>query len=583
MNKKGGLGVEKKVSHLRDELRRTFTIYALVPIFLLSLLTAAFAAAYWHTNVVGRSQQRAEEVSAFLDSLLATTMAETARLSADCQIERLQSDTAYRVKLYQQLYEYMNRSELFAGFFLLDKERNVILSSNSQEPEFLHLTKDVSWGIVQRIEKNPQRPVYEFMSDVRSLSQEMNIAVGQAIVKEGKIEGYMVYIISGARLLAGMESPYVHILVKDRYDYVPICTDRTFATRFNKLQEGFLLADGYLSVENKPYYVTRSELLGGELTVYAVTAVGQLIGQLIYAVCILLGVLLVLTLTVIIRVRTQAAEKTKTIDQLVEAFAAARAGDLSGHVEIQTNNEFQLIGEAYNVMVDSLRQLMVKNQEQARETVISEIKQLESQFNPHFLFNTLENIKFMIRLDPDAASRMILSLSSLLRYSINNTVSRVCLQEDLQYIQNYLDIQKVRFGSRLNYVLQVETEVRDAVVPKLLMQPVVENAIKYGMRDGGHLEVRMAAVREKDDLMIEISNNGSLILPEVLQEIREMLVARHNFSTHSGLYNIHRRIQLLYGEAYGLTIDSELEKGTRVKLVIPYQKEEKKNAECHHS
>lgn len=570
--------MEKKVSHLRDELRRTFTIYALVPIFLLSLLTAAFAAAYWHTNVVGRSQQRAEEVSVFLESLLAATMKETDQLAADCQVARLQTDTGYRVKMYQQMYAYMNRSELFAGFFLLDKERNVILSSNSQEPEFLHLTRDISWGIVQRIEKDPRRPVYEFMSDVRSLSQEMNIAVGQAVLKDGEIDGYMVYIISGARLLAGMESPYVHILVKDRYDYVPICTDRTFATRFNKLQDGFLQADGYLSVENKPYYVTRRDLLDGELTVYAVTAVGQLIGQLLYAVCILLGVLMVLTITVAIRVKTQAAEKTKTIDQLVEAFAAARAGDLSHHVEIRTNNEFQLIGDAYNVMLDSLRQLMIKNQEQARETIISEIKQLESQFNPHFLFNTLENIKFMIRLDPEAASRMILALSGLLRYSINNTVSRVCLQEDLQYIQNYLDIQQARFGSRLNYVLQVDDEVRDAIVPKLLMQPVVENAIKYGMRDGGHLEVRMAARRRQERLIIEIANNGAAIEPAALAEIREMLAARHNFSTHSGLYNIHRRVQLLYGEVYGVTIDSSAAEGTCVKLTIPYQRKEETDA-----
>lgn len=570
--------MEKKVSHLRDELRRTFTIYALVPIFLLALLTAAFAAAYWHTNVVGRSQQRAEEVSVFLESLLAATMKETDQLAADCQVARLQTDTGYRVKMYQQMYAYMNRSELFAGFFLLDKERNVILSSNSQEPEFLHLTRDISWGIVQRIEKDPRRPVYEFMSDVRSLSQEMNIAVGQAVLKDGEIDGYMVYIISGARLLAGMESPYVHILVKDRYDYVPICTDRTFATRFNKLQDGFLQADGYLSVENKPYYVTRRDLLDGELTVYAVTAVGQLIGQLLYAVCILLGVLMVLTITVAIRVKTQAAEKTKTIDQLVEAFAAARAGDLSHHVEIRTNNEFQLIGDAYNVMLDSLRQLMIKNQEQARETIISEIKQLESQFNPHFLFNTLENIKFMIRLDPEAASRMILALSGLLRYSINNTVSRVCLQEDLQYIQNYLDIQQARFGSRLNYVLQVDDEVRDAIVPKLLMQPVVENAIKYGMRDGGHLEVRMAARRRQERLIIEIANNGAAIAPAALAEIREMLAARHNFSTHSGLYNIHRRVQLLYGEAYGVTIDSSAADGTCVKLTIPYQRKEETDA-----
>ena len=361
-------------------------------------------------------------------------------------------------------------------------------------------------------------------------------------------------------------------VVKDKYDYTPICTDEFFCDAMNKMKPEFISADGYFSVADRKYYSSKSEILNGELTVYALTSVGGIVSQLTNALIILIGILVILSLSIIISVKKQVEEKTKMIDQLVEAFSAVKSGNLDMRLNITTNNEFQIIGEAYNMMLCSLKELMQTNHEKARATVISEIKQLESQFNPHFLFNTLENIKFMIKLDPAAASKMIVALSTLLRYSINNDSSEVTIQEDMAYTQNYLDIQKARFGQRLNYILQIPQELNSCIVPKLIIQPIIENAIKYGFRGCQNMLVEIEISIIEQQLVICITNNGTEIDEQSLREIRSMLVSTANCSQHSGLYNVNRRIQLMYGEPFGLQIMSNYQDGTTVKIVLPIHK-----------
>lgn len=564
--------MDRKVNHLRDEIRRTFTIYALVPIFIISLISCGLGVMYWNMSVVERSQNRLDEVSNGLEMLLADCMGDVNYLATACNIERLRFDADYKVRVYERLYDCTNKMEAYSDFYVLDENQNMVLSSKSQEPEFSLISQNMTWGIVKQIQDKPNYPVYTFISNVKNFSQPMDIAVGKAILQNGMIKGYMIFILSGTEILSGIANPYVHIVVKDKYDYTPICTDNIFRNQWNKMNEKYKNLDGYTSFADAKYYVVKRPILHDELTVYAFTSIGQMVAQFTYAVFILVGVLLVLTITVIISVKRQAAEKTKMIDQLVEAFEAVQAGNLNKKVNINTNNEFEIIGASYNMMLSSLKNLMQTNKEKARETVISEIKQLESQFNPHFLFNTLENIKFMIKLDPNAAAKMIIALSSLLRYSINNTVNRVTLKADMQYLQNYLEIQKYRFGNRLNYILSVPEEVNECIVPKLIIQPIVENAIKYGMKDCQHLVIEMEVTAQSDHLVIMISNNGSAIEEETLTEIRQMLSSTKNYSQHSGLYNINRRIRLMYGEGYGITLTSQENVGTTVCIVIPYEK-----------
>lgn len=561
--------MSRKVNHLKDELRRTFTLYALIPIFIISLISVALAFAYWNTSVLERTQTKLEVVCDSLDDLISGYMEKANEIAGLAELNTLRESQIDRVQMYQKIYEYTLQTGVDTDFYIFDEQMNMLISSKSQEPEFAQIARSAAWGIVRLIKERPAVPVFSFIGNAKKFSQSMDIAIGKAIVERGKIKGYVIFIVSGEQILRGISNPYVHIVVKDAYDYTPICTDDIFSGLINKIRPEFKDADGYFSFEDKKYYVNKKEILNGALTVYAFNAIDSMVTQFTNAVLILIGVLIVLTLTIIISVKKQAEEKTKMIDQLVEAFTAVKSGDLDKKVTINTNNEFEIIGESYNLMLGSLKELMHNNKEKARETVISEIKQLESQFNPHFLFNTLENIKFMIKLDPNAASKMIVALSNLLRYSINTSMTEVSIQQDMEYTKNYLEIQKYRFGNRLNYILHVPDEVKDCIVPKLVIQPIIENAIKYGFKNCQHLMVEMEISLYEDQLSIMIYNNGAGIEEQTLAEIHKMLASKTNSSEHSGLYNVNRRVCLMYGDAYGLDIMSKENEGTVVKIILP--------------
>ncbi|MDF2565761.1 MAG: integral rane sensor signal transduction histidine kinase [Massilibacillus sp.] len=503
--------MSRKVNHLKDELRRTFTLYALIPIFIISLISFALAFTYWNTSVLGRTQSKLAVVCDSLETLISGYMEKANEIASFSDLSKLQENQASKVEMYQKLYEYTNQTGVYTDFYIFDEQMNMLISSKSQEPEFARIAKTTTWGIIRQIKDKPAVPVFSFIGNAKRFSQPMDIAVGKAVLEKGQIKGYVIFILSGAQILNGMSNPYVHIVVTDPYENTPICTDDIFCDPMNKIRPEFRDASGYFSFEGKKYYVNQKEILSGALTVYAFNAIGSMVTQFTNAVYILIGVLFVLTVMIVISVKKQAEEKTKMIDQLVDAFTAVKNGDLDKKVAINTNNEFEIIGESYNLMLSSLKELIHTNKEKARETVISEIKQLESQFNPHFLFNTLENIKFMTKLDP----------------------------------------------------------IKECIVPKLVIQPIIENAIKYGFKDCQHLMVEMEITFYEEQLSIVIYNNGAGIQEDTLTEIRQRLDSKTNRSEHSGLYNVNRRIHLMYGDLYGLEIMSKENEGTVVKIILP--------------
>ena len=202
----------------------------------------------------------------------------------------------------------------------------------------------------------------------------------------------------------------------------------------------------------------------------------------------------------------------------------------------------------------------------------AQVKQLESQFNPHFLFNTLDNIRFMTKIDIQAADKMIVSLSRLLRYSIRDVREELTVQEDLDNLQSYLNILQIRFNKRFSYEMDIEEGIQQCLIPKLLIQPLLENAVKYGFVGRDKLHVCIKGYEENGKLGFLCKDNGAGIEEALLEEIRTQLSMEKNTSTHLGLYNIHRRIRLLYKEDYGMQIESTPNEGVTVTLILPYRR-----------
>ena len=219
-------------------------------------------------------------------------------------------------------------------------------------------------------------------------------------------------------------------------------------------------------------------------------------------------------------------------------------------------------------MVDEINALHVKNSELADIRRQSEIKQLEAQFNPHFLYNTLDTIRYSILMDQRIASDLIIQMTALLRYSINNDLDQVYFSEDLKYTYMFLKIQKYRFNDRFEYEINVDDSCGEVVVPKLLLQPILENSIKYGFAHAKKLLITIHGSVDEDGMLLVVEDNGAGMSPVEVQALNQRLRSDKNETTHYGLFNIARRLYLSYGEKSTLVVESEVGKYTRVSLRI---------------
>jgi two-component system LytT family sensor kinase len=187
---------------------------------------------------------------------------------------------------------------------------------------------------------------------------------------------------------------------------------------------------------------------------------------------------------------------------------------------------------------------------------------LTSQINPHFLFNTLNTVSSLIRFDPDMARGVVLKLSNILRRLLRKHETFVPLREELEFIDDYLDIEVIRFGrDKLQIFKEIEEETLDAFVPSMLLQPMIENAIKHGLAprlEGGQIHVR--AHRREGRLLIEIMDNGLGIPAERLSEV---------YGGGIGISNVHERLRLLYGDQFKMDIHSQEGQGTQIHIEIP--------------
>ena len=276
---------------------------------------------------------------------------------------------------------------------------------------------------------------------------------------------------------------------------------------------------------------------------------------------------LISTFVVWIVVKNYADKKTVALDALLAAIENVQGGDLDVRLKIESGDEFEDVGVYFNRMLENLTELIVKNNELISRTNLSEIKRLQAQFNPHFLFNALESLKYLIRFDADKADVFILRLAQLLRYSLQVEKEHVTLKDDIQYIKTYLDIQALRYGSRFSYAMTIEDSTLNCELPKLILQPIIENSFEHGDSDEA-LHIDIQSIQMKDELHIKIQDNGKGIGAKYLEAINLMLASEDNLSDHLGLYNVHRRIQLEYGTTYGLGLKSRSGLGLIVEIVL---------------
>ena len=275
---------------------------------------------------------------------------------------------------------------------------------------------------------------------------------------------------------------------------------------------------------------------------------------------------------------------SRPIRDLSEEMKTITLNEYSGSTLESREDEIGILQDSFNHMISRNKELIAQQYQAKLEKRNAQLRALQAQINPHFMYNTLQVIGGMaLEKDAPEVYSVTLALSDILRYSLNFSKEMVCLEEEVEYLKSYVMIQNERFGGKVQLKLELEPDTRKCLIPKLILQPLAENSFEHGLlnKAGDWLLTVESHITPEGDLLICIKDNGIGFDSERLAQIREKIeldtVKALNSGSHIGLANVHARIKLRSAkEGHGVSIDSSPETGTTVSVRMPALYEEGK-------
>lgn len=560
----------------QDQLRRSFVRYISLLLGIILLLYLGGFLLNFSSVVVRGNRNSNQALSGALAEQYASCEEVLERLASLPALRRaLNGGTpGDRAAASGALYSSANAQTFRPYFCLTDREGQIVCSSFNQRNQTIFAGSTFIRSAASRLDKTPEQMLCFVCTAPVTSDQACCYSFCRAVPGgDGTAAGYLFFNLRSESFSSYLRGMSQDTLITDAYDNIIYTTLDLEADPADKLPSGkyplHVDREGIFLVNGSYHYICTRTVTPQKLQVYTLTSLELRMKALSFSLFLfcLLCVLLFVVITILTRAfaRRNAAE----IGELTRAVAALDHGDMGYELSPQCSEESQ---ELYS----QFRQLVWNNDQLQERRRRMEVRHLEEQFNPHFVFNVMETVRYQIGEDPETACEMLQSFANLMRYSINYGHTKVALETDVEYVNDYLLLQKIRYNNALRFQLNIPDELLECQVPKLLLQPVIENSIKHGFVQGQTLEILVEAERVGGDLRFTVRDNGAGIPPERLEAIRESfsLELDSGFVRRVGLYNVQKVVGLLYGPEYGLTIESAPGRGTRVTLTMPCETEE---------
>lgn len=268
---------------------------------------------------------------------------------------------------------------------------------------------------------------------------------------------------------------------------------------------------------------------------------------------------------------------SRPLNRLTNLMKRVEKGDFDVDITIDTKDEVGVLANNFNSMITEIKDLIRENYQIELKQKEAELYALQSQINPHFMYNTLETIIMSVEDDDkETVVEMVTLIGRMLRFSISNKDVIVPVYDELLHVKDYLTIQKIRFEEKFDFIIHEEIDTKKYYTPKFVLQPIVENAVKYGLVYGQITTIEISVRMEQhgngtEEIVFIVKDNGPGIETEKLADIhltlQSDLMAKRD--SHFGLINVHARIAMNFGEQYGLYISSSLGLGTEVEIKVP--------------
>lgn len=274
---------------------------------------------------------------------------------------------------------------------------------------------------------------------------------------------------------------------------------------------------------------------------------------------------------------------SRPVRKLKDDIRTIYQGDLNVRTRIGAMDEFGELGVQFNEMMDRIQGLIAQLKERDEEKRVLELQALQAQINPHFLYNTLASIRFLVEMNrEEQASQSLLALARLLKGTFSDHRRLIPLREEMDSLENYLILMNNRYQDAFTWSLVLDPAAEKLLIPRIALQPLAENAISHGLNTGGGAgHILVEACRRGEELVVRVSDNG---VDGDLERIREILgqpstVGRKEWVSGIGIRNVHERIRLFFGESYGLTAEKLPDGGICFTVRLPAQTEDPQGSE----
>jgi two-component system sensor histidine kinase YesM len=561
-----------------------FAVISIVPVAILGTLVYTISSNVSMSNLEYLSMNTVDKATLSLDRTMEEYQSALSVFCKDNEMIHMLNQNKItetnRTSIYQKMYILLAGKSTKMAMHLIKADGSFQLST-SVIPDVYDIKNHSDWGVYRKINASEGTVTYSNRY-VSQTGKSYCMTIAHSIKSRGETIGYAIIDIPADVFQTALDAvnvslPIRYAVVDENnyllYDEIFTSEQETFLdTNFrNRMLEAERSKKLYLDAPKRflTWNITKGQYplrIISSIPVELVVLNSNYIMVTTFAVAVCSIFLCLILSPLIVR------SLTKPLNAIVHTMDRVQGGDTEARVAVKNNDEFGYIGTSLNEMLDKLNELFATNLEKQNRLRLSEMKALYAQINPHFLYNTLDSIKWLAKLNGVNDIVVIVSqLGKLLKSSIRNEKDSVQISEEIGLVRSYLAIQKVRYGDKFDAEIDVDEEIQSCMVPKFIIQPIVENAIIHGIEDKidkAHLTIK--GWRENDKIILEIKDDGVGISKENLERIRNLTRTVVNDSDSIGVANVDKRIKLYYGEEYGLNLASMENVGTIARITMPF-------------
>ncbi|MCR8967008.1 sensor histidine kinase [Streptococcus zalophi] len=527
------LPVEKKeIVPFRDKLRaemgHSFKKIALViGLSYLFILTFFILLLQYSQLMQGKRM-----VQSYFEEIDATT----SRVFEDLEAGNLESFISGNIserEMFRQIYEETNQLPFRSTLAIYSADKELLLTTRLPNRDGL---KDDAYVKIA-LNNLGRESLFKIMKDHQSNNYLIKL---KAIYQENEIEGYLVLYIDSNDFKSSVESEAIQYVITDYFDNLFASNSSRYDAESLEKIDGASLSR-LLSLRQGNLYLANKTLLNKDLYLYTYILVVPLTYLFAFTGLFATVIIFILFAASNRLSRKITLHSSDSIDILVSDLDLMMKG-FKESVAVSTDDEFGYLADKINKMVETMQLLFEQTLQSEQEKARCERKLLEAQFNPHFLYNALEAIKILMYFDVKKAEQMILSLNRVLRYSVTSISDYGFLADDLAIIEDYLLVNQVRF-EELTYTIDYPNHLSELTIPRLFLLPLVDNALKHGMKDRHALDIGLTVKEENGKILFTVADNGSGFSEDFLAVFADYI---HTDDTHHGLINSYRRLVMLY-------------------------------------